>query len=168
MSASYVFPIKFPSHLSYQRAFSVIIVSKCMLLPQFRVNTCHHLECNCYSVATLYQKNKCNNSANIPQFLIMLHPLTFVTFFACRTLRTTHQNYTNLTAFSKEKTHSWLVNYETQYHQCPYRNSERVSVRCARLLWCSLLWQQWDGGSSPPCTALSKWCGISVNKGQHQ
>jgi hypothetical protein len=40
------------------------------------------LEHNCYSGATSYQKNKCNNTANIPQFLITLHPLTFVTFVA--------------------------------------------------------------------------------------
>lgn len=65
-----------------QGSCPVIIVSNCMLLPQFTVNSCHHLERSCYSVATSYQKKKCNNSPNIPQSPITLHPLTFVTLFA--------------------------------------------------------------------------------------
>ena len=78
MSVSYVFQIKFPSHF----LFPVIIVLNCTLLPQFTVNICHHWERNFYSAATSHQKNKCNNYANIPQFLITLHPLTFVILFA--------------------------------------------------------------------------------------
>jgi len=71
-----------PLIFHFQDHGPVIIVSNCMLLPQFTVKSCHHLERNCYSVATSYQKKKRNNSANIAQFSSILHPLSFVTFCA--------------------------------------------------------------------------------------